>query len=73
MANDNRSGHARSISMSDFNARAKRIAEQTAAIEKPEKAPSNRSRRTPFKPEPQKSETETETEAQPAEEAEREA
>jgi hypothetical protein len=73
MANDNRSGHARSISMSDFNARAKRIAEQTVAIEKPEKAPSNRSRRTPFKPEPQKTEVETEAGAQPAEEAEREA
>ncbi|KAB1080726.1 hypothetical protein [Methylobacterium soli] len=72
MANDNRSGHARSISMSDFNARAKRIAEQTAAIEKPEKAPSNRSRRTPFKPGPQTAETETET--QPAaEESEPEA
>ena len=69
MANDNRSGHARSISMSDFNARAKRIAEQTAAIEKPEKTTSNRSRRTPFKPEPQK----PEAEAQPTEEAGREA
>jgi len=45
MAHDNRSGNARSISMSDFNERAKRISERTATIEKPEKAPANRQSR----------------------------
>ncbi|WP_336487053.1 hypothetical protein [Methylobacterium nigriterrae] len=46
MAHDNRTGNARSISMSDFNARAKRIAERTGAVEKPERAPSGQPRRS---------------------------
>ncbi|MEA1834725.1 hypothetical protein U8607_21760 [Methylobacterium durans] len=53
MAHDNRTGNARSISMSDFNARAKRIAEQTGAVEKPEKASFNKPRRSLVRSEPQ--------------------
>ncbi|MER2264359.1 hypothetical protein [Methylobacterium oxalidis] len=53
VAHDNRTGNARSISMSDFNARAKRIAEQTGAVEKPEKVSVNRPRRNSVRSEPQ--------------------
>ncbi|MDR7039702.1 MULTISPECIES: hypothetical protein [Methylobacterium] len=53
MAHDNRTGNARSISMSDFNARAKRIAEQTGAVEKPEKVSFSRPRKTFARAEPQ--------------------
>jgi len=53
VAHGNRTGNARSISMSDFNARAKRIAERTGAVEKPENAPISRQRRSWVRAEPQ--------------------
>jgi len=61
VANDNRIGNARSISMSDFNARAKRIAEQTGAVEKPERTPVSRPRRNWVRSEPQQAASQPET------------